>query len=159
MHVTDSWPAGLAPAEVPVYAYNELRTPLPAERLWPVLLRAGTWPTWYDNARDVVLDDGGEVLTGSSTFTWTTFGMRVRSTVRELTPHRRLGWEGRGRGSFGYHRWDLTPTEDGGTLVVTEEVQTGLLARLLGRVVKRSIERQHQRWLEALVERAGSATP
>ncbi|MDN3937442.1 hypothetical protein QWJ39_14120 [Arthrobacter sp. YD4] len=71
-------------------------------------------------------------------------------------PCTRLGWEGAGRGSTGYHRWDLQRTDDGGTLIVTEEVQGGVLATLLGPVVRRSIEKQHQHWLEALVETAAA---
>lgn len=79
------------------------------------------------------LDGGGQQLTGASTFTWTTFGLRVASTVREFAPSRRLAWEGAGRGSSGYHRWDLQPTPDGGTLLVTEEVQSGIIARFWAR--------------------------
>lgn len=158
MKPTDSWPAPFDPSTARVYAYNEIRTHLPAELLWQVLIEAAAWPRWYRNARDVSIDGGGQQLTSASTFTWTTFGLRVASTVREFAPPSRLAWEGAGRGSSGYHRWDLQPTPDGGTLIVTEEVQSGIIARLLGPVVKRSIERQHQHWLEALVETAEAAT-
>jgi len=156
MNPTGQWPAPFDPAAARVYAYNELRTHLSPEQLWPVLIEAAAWPRWYRNARDVSIDGGGQQLTGASTFTWTTFGLRVASTVREFEPCTRLGWEGAGRGSTGYHRWDLQPTSDGGTLIVTEGVQGGILARLLGPVVKRSIEKQHQHWLEALVQTAES---
>jgi hypothetical protein len=88
--------------------------------------------------------------------TWSTFGLRGAGTVREFEPCARLGWEGAGRGSTGYHRWDLQRTDNDGTLIVTEEVQGGILARLLGPVVKRSIEKQHQHWLEALLETAAA---
>ncbi|QDW29191.1 hypothetical protein FFF93_004985 [Arthrobacter sp. KBS0702] len=159
MKQTTDWPAGFEPATARVYAYNELHTQLSPEQLWPVLIEAEAWPSWYRNARDVVLDGGGSRLDGASRFSWTTFGLRVASTVREFEPCRRLGWEGAGRGSTGYHRWDLQRTADGGTLIVTEEVQGGIIARLLGPLVKRSIEKQHQHWLEALVQTAGSRAP
>lgn len=156
MNPTTDWPAGFDPASARVYAYNELRTELAPEQLWPVLIEAPRWPAWYRNAKDVVLDGGGTELEASSRFDWTTFGLRVASTVREFAPCTRLGWEGAGRGSTGYHRWDLQRTDDGGTLIVTEEVQGGVLATLLGPVVRRSIEKQHQYWLEALVETAAA---
>ena len=120
-----------------------------------MLIEAPHWPDWYRNAKDVVLDGGGTELAASDRFDWTTFGLRVASTVREFDPCTRLGWEGAGRGSTGYHRWDLQRT-DGGTLIVTEEVQGGVLATVLGPVVRRSIEKQHQRWLEALGETAAA---
>lgn len=157
MNATDNWPPPHVPSTVPVYAYNEIRTPLTPEQLWPVLVDATAWPRWYSNARDVQIQGGAERLAADSTFTWTTFGMRVTSTVQEFAPCTRLAWEGKGRGSTGYHRWDLRRTPEGETLIVTEEVQNGLLARLLGPLVRRSIERQHQRWLEALVRTAEGA--
>ncbi len=157
-HATHAWPAGYDPADCPVHAYNEIRTGLSPERLWPVLLDATTWPDWYDNARRVALQGGHDRLADGATFTWVTFGLPVTSTVREFVPFRRLGWVGKASlGSTGYHRWDIRPTDDGGSLVVTEEVQKGLMARLLGPVVRRGIERQHQAWLEGLVRVAGEA--
>lgn len=156
MRPTAHWPAAFDPATARVYAYNELRTGLTPEQLWPALVQATQWPAWYRNAKDVVIDGGGAELGATSRFSWTTFGLRVASTVREFEPFSRLAWEGAGRGSTGYHRWDLQRTDDGGTLIVTEEVQGGILATLLGPVVKRSIEKQHQHWLEALVRTAGS---
>ena len=154
MSATENWPPPHVPSTVPVYAYNEISTSLAPEQVWPVLVDATAWPEWYSNARDVEIHDGADVLASDSTFTWTTFGLRVTSTVQEFVPFRRLGWEGKGRGSIGYHRWDIRPVPGGGCQIVTEEVQNGLLARLLSPLVRRSIERQHQRWLEALVRTA-----
>lgn len=157
MNATDNWPPPHEPSTVPVYAYNEIRTRLAPEQLWPVLIDATAWPRWYPNARDVAIQGGTDSLAGGSSFTWTTFGLRVTSTVQEFVPPRRLAWEGKARGSIGYHRWDIRPTADGGSLIVTEEVQNGFLARVLSPLVRRGIERQHQRWLEALVRTAEAA--
>ncbi|AXJ10421.1 SRPBCC family protein [Arthrobacter sp. PM3] len=156
MNPTADWPAGFEPATTRVYAYNQIHTRLTPEQLWPVLIDATRWPAWYRNAKDVVIDGGTAELGAASRFTWTTFGLRVASTVREFEPCTRLGWEGAGRGSTGYHRWDLQRTDNGGTLIVTEEVQGGIFATLLGPVVKRSIEKQHQHWLEKLLETAAA---
>ncbi|MBH0776617.1 SRPBCC domain-containing protein [Nocardia bovistercoris] len=152
-NTTDRWPPGLTPPECAVHARNEIFTTVAAEELWPVLVAATAWPTWYSNSRAVVVP-GGRDLSDGVTFRWTTFGLRVSSTVREFVPARRLAWDGAALGSTGYHRWELTPTEDGGCHVVTEEVQRGTAARLLAPAMRRGLHRQHQRWLEALVETA-----
>ena len=44
---------------------------------------------------------------------------------------------------------------DGGCLVVTEEVQTGLVPRLAARRLRGDLHTNHQLWLKALVEVSG----
>ena len=135
-----------------MYARNEIRTTLTAEQLWPALVTAPRWPQWYPYAQRVQIAGGGEALTASSTFTWTTLRVRVKTQVTEFDTARRLAWSGSRPGAAGYHRWLLTPTAVGGCLVVTEEVQTGLLPRLAAGRLRRSLSANHQRWLEGLVE-------
>jgi len=151
MNPTTEWPAGFDPRTAPVYARNEIRTSLTAEQLWPALVTATRWPQWYPHARRVSITGGGEALTASSRFTWTTLRVRVRTQVTEFDPARRLAWAGSGPGGSGYHRWILTPAA-GGCLVVTEEVQTGLLPRLTAGRLHRTLQANHQQWLEGLVE-------
>ena len=151
MSPSEEWPAGFNPRTAPVYARNEIRTALSAEQLWPALITATRWPQWYPYAQRVSIAGGGEALTASSHFAWTTLRVRVKTQVTEYEPARRLAWSGRGPGATGYHRWVLTPAAGGGCLVVTEEVQTGLLPRLAARRIRRSLQANHQRWLEGLV--------
>jgi len=152
MNPTEEWPAGFDPRTAPVYSRNEIRTTLAAEQLWPALITATRWPQWYPDAQRVSITGGGEALTATSHFTWTTLRVRVKTQVTEYEPARRLAWHGSGPGATGYHRWRLTPAADGGCLVVTEEVQTGLLPRLVAGRLRRSLHANHQRWLEGLVE-------
>ncbi|MFI5957446.1 SRPBCC family protein [Cryptosporangium sp. NPDC051539] len=150
---SSQWPAGFDPETAPVYARNEIRTPVPAERLWPALVTATAWPTWYPHAAEVVILDGGDELTAGSRFTWTTLNVQVHTQVTEFEPARRLAWSGKARGAGGYHRWILTPEAGGGCHVLTEEVQTGLVPRLAARRLRRVLHTNHQEWLENLVER------
>jgi Polyketide cyclase / dehydrase and lipid transport len=152
MSSTEEWPAGFDPRTAPVYARNEIRTTLTAEQLWPALVTATRWPEWYPDARRVSIIGGGEVLTASSHFTWTTLGVRVKTQVTEFEPARRLAWSGSGPGSKGYHRWILAPAADSSCLVVTEEVQIGLVPRLVAGRLRRSLHANHQRWIEGLVD-------
>jgi uncharacterized protein YndB with AHSA1/START domain len=155
MNQTEEWPTGFDPRTAPVYARNEIRTTLPAEQLWPALVTATRWPQWYPHAQRVSITGGGESLTASSQFSWTTLRVRVTTRVTEYEPARRLAWSGTGPGAAGYHRWILTPADDGGCLVVTEEVQTGFLPRLMARRLRRNLQVNPQRWLEGLVEVSG----
>ena len=151
--ITDNeWPPGFDPRTAPVYVRNEISTSLAAEQLWPALITATDWPRWYPHARRVSISGGGEALTAGSRFTWTTLNVRVKTQVTEFEPARRLAWSGTGPAARGYHRWILTPASDGGCLVVTEEVQVGLLPRLNAGRLRRSLLANHQRWIEGLVE-------
>ena len=151
----EQWPAGFDPRTAPVHTRDEIRTDRPAEQLWPALVTAAHWPQWYPHAHRVRITGGGDTLTASSQFTWTTLRVRVRTQVTEFEPARRLAWSGTGPGASGYHRWILTPMVDGGCLVVTEEVQTGLVPRLAARRLRGDLHTNHQLWLKALVEVSG----
>ncbi|MGW1617182.1 hypothetical protein ACWCQZ_49230 [Streptomyces sp. NPDC002285] len=105
------------------------------------------------------LPDGRDQLADGLTFRWTTFGIRVTSTVREFLPARRLAWDGHALGSTGYHRWDLHLTPGGGCLVVTEETQHGPAARLLAPLTRRGLLHHHQYWLEGLARTAAQESP
>ena len=144
-----AFPEGQRRSQSPIFTHNELVIAAPAERIWAALLRATAWPAWYGNAKRVEIDGGGDVLAPGVTFHWTTFGVRVHTTVREFVPGRRLSWSGRGLGASAYHGWVIEPRQ-GGCLVVTEETQQGLIASLGRRFLRRGLLAWHQRWLEGL---------
>jgi hypothetical protein len=107
MIAASTWPGAYDPARSPVFTHNELQTALSAQQLWPTLIRATAWPRWYSNVRRVVLPAGHSELAPGLTFSWTTFGVPVTSTVRESVPGRRLAWDGKALGSTGHHRRPL----------------------------------------------------
>jgi hypothetical protein len=153
-----AWPEAFRPDTAPVFTHNEVRSALPAEVLWPILVRAADWPRWYPHATDVRTADGKPDLGPASVFGWKTLGVRVTTTVTEFEPLRTLAWSGTGPGSRGYHRWVFTPTADEGCLIVTEEVQVGLVPRLLAPRLRRNLREYHQVWLEELVARGAGKT-
>ena len=144
-----AWPRGLDPAGAPVYTRNELTVAADPESVWAALVDAQRWPDWYRNARDVRVEGGGP-LTDGAVFRWTTFGVRVRCVVDRWEPGHLLGWTGAALGSRGHHRWILRPAAAGGTHVVTEEVQVGLLPTVGRRWLRRGLLTWHQRWLDGL---------
>ncbi|MEV0001527.1 SRPBCC family protein [Micromonospora sp. NPDC050980] len=142
------WPAGLEPHRASVSVRNEARVALAPEAVWERLVDATAWPSWYANAQRVVLDGQARLGPGVR-FRWTTLHVRVTCVVDRWEPHRVLGWTGHALGSSGHHRWILTAVP-GGTRVVTEETQTGLLPRLSSRWLSRSLRHWHQRWIEGI---------
>ncbi len=154
------WPERYQPAHSEVFAHNEIVIPATPEVIWQWLLRADDWPHWYRNAADIhFLSHAGPNLRNRSRFRWNTFGIRVTSKVLEFEPCRRLSWDAQGIGVHAYHAWLLTPLGTGQTHVLTEETQTGWLARLGHALMPKRMEGQHQRWLEALSVRAQSGPP
>jgi hypothetical protein len=153
-----NWPEKYSPERTAVHAHNELEMPAPPEAVWAWLVRADLWPTWYSNSKGVVIEDGGRKLGPGVKFRWKTFGTSLTSTVEEFVPNERLGWTARAMGVDVYHAWliNRTPT---GCLVVTEENQNGLLARLSNSLRPGNIERYHQVWIESLMVKAKNGPP
>jgi polyketide cyclase/dehydrase/lipid transport protein len=147
------WPDRYDPSRAPVHVSNEIDTPAAPEVLWAWLVRAPLWPSWYPNAKDVVLAGGAPELTLGVTFTWRTFGVAIRSTVLEFVPPERIAWNAFGIGVDAYHAWEITPTS-AGAHVLTEETQYGWAARLGSIVFPNRMSKFHQIWLERLSEKA-----
>ena len=152
------WPESMRPDQCPVRSFNELTIAAPAERVWAWLIRATRWPEFYGNARRVDINGGDHELTPGVTFRWTTFNLRVTTTVKEFEPARRLAWFGAGYGSQGYHAWTLEPRGDA-CHVVTEETQRGFLPSLGRLYIRGALHRQHQKWLEGLARVAAAGSP
>jgi uncharacterized protein YndB with AHSA1/START domain len=154
------WPEKYLPAKMPVFGHNEITIAAPVEAIWAWLIRAESWPEWYENAQHIhFLSTSGPNLRDRSRFRWKTFNTRVTSKVLEFEPCVLLAWDAHGIGVEAYHRWLLTPLGDGTVRVVTEEVQHGWRARLGKMLMPKRMERMHQIWLEGLRKRAELGFP
>ncbi|MGH7931863.1 MAG: SRPBCC family protein [Candidatus Binataceae bacterium] len=153
------WPNGMEPEHAAVHVRNELFIPAAPERVWRWLCRAVQWPEWYPNCAWVRLRSGsGPDLGPASAFTWKTFGVRVRSTVRVYEPFRELGWDAAAFGLHAYHGWLIEP-QDSGSQVITEETQNGPLTAMGRWHLRRILSRNHRTWLEALSNAAAGGDP
>ena len=152
--MTIHWPDHYANA--PVRVRNEIAIAAPPERVWPWLVRATDWPTWYPNSSDVRIEGGGRDLCAGARFTWRTFGVEVRSTVREFVPSERIAWDGAGLMLDVYHAWLIEP-RPGGSWVLTEENQHGLAARAQALFMPNRMREGHDVWLAALKAKAEAA--
>jgi len=152
------WPERYDPVRAPVHVENEIETPAAPDVLWAWLVRAPLWPSWYPNAKDVVVEGGGFELALGVNFRWRTFGVAIRSTVLEFEPFKRIAWNAFGLGVDAYHAWEVT-AKAAGTHILTEEAQYGWAARLGSVVFPNRMSTFHQIWLEQLRLKARGGLP
>ncbi len=151
-----SWPAGMTPAECPVFVRNEITVDAPPERVWELLVGAGDWPRWFPRATRVRFERGGPRLAVGDVVVWRMLGATIRVEVRRAEAPRLLDWEGGAGGVRAWHAWRLDPAPGGGTRVVTEETERGLVPSLLRWYLRGALHRAHQEWLEGLARAAPS---
>jgi hypothetical protein len=153
-----AWPKGYGPEETSAHVSAQLDMPVPPEAVWAWLLRADLWPTWCPEFKDVRIEGGGPDLEQGSRFRWKAFGVRLTSSVEEFVPLERLCWTARSTGIDAYHAW-LIERLPSGCRVVSEETQSGWVARLNNLLRPRSLVRIHETWLERLLEKAKGGPP
>ena len=153
------WPEGYKPEETAVHVRTQLEMPVPPEAVWPWLVRAELWPTWYPDFENVVIQGGGPDLKAGSRFHWKAFGVTLDSRVEEFVQHERIAWSARSRGIDAYHAWLIERLPSGECRVLTAETQNGTLARLGNALRPRLMGKIQRVWLERLLERARSGPP
>jgi Polyketide cyclase / dehydrase and lipid transport len=106
----------------PVLAHHTIEIAAPPHRVWALHTGVNDWPTWQSAITAAELD--ADTLAPALSFTWTSYGFTVTSTVYELTAPTRVLWGGTGDGITGIHEWVFTPTV-AGTIVETTESFAG----------------------------------
>ncbi len=152
MNVSDiRWPDRYSPARAPVHVFNELGLTAAPERVWTKLIGAAQWSQFYANASKVVIEGGGCDLFAGAHFTWRTFGVNLKTEVREFEPFKRIAWLATSPGVEAYHAWLIRPAPSG-CHVITEETQYGIAARAGQALFPGRMGWWHQRWLEGLAK-------
>ena len=151
------WPEGFAPTQADLFSHNALLINASCERIWGHIIDATKWPQWYPNSKDVHID-GGDVLESGTVFHWSTFGLPLESKVNEFVPYTRIGWYGYAPGAAPtfYHTWYLKPHGDA-CLVVTDEVGKGKDAAHLRETDESLMHRGHDLWLATLRKSVGAS--
>ena len=139
-------PRAIDPDHADLFAHNAMVIDAPAESIWAKLIDAAAWPAWYSNARDVVVNGPSGQLAEGVTFTWSTFGLMIASTVAEFVLPTRIGWYGTGDQLRAYHTWLLIPRAGNSTYVAMEEAGTGPGARHLAQTNPGHMHRGHDLW-------------
>jgi predicted acylesterase/phospholipase RssA len=135
----------------PINVQNELIIDASRERIWGVLIKATDWPKWYPNSHNVHIDGGRVDLHPEAKFSWITFGVCLRSVVKEFSPCVRIAWTAKFFGVDAYHAWQIEPVGQR-CRVITEESQYGWLAQAQNYLLPRRMYDGHQLWLERLAQ-------
>jgi hypothetical protein len=145
-------------ARAPVVASAEIEIDAAPAVVWDVLAAVESWPSWNPDVKSVAVE--GPLREGSS-FRWKAGPGTIDSTVRRLERPRLIAWTGTTLGIRAVHVWHLEP-RDGKTLVRTEESYDGLVARLLRRPLRKTLDTtlaNGVRSLKAEAEKAGTTPP
>lgn len=135
-------------APVVVRATAEIGTE--RDRVWEVLAAVERWPSWHRRIGFATLHGG---LEAGTILHWACDGMKFSSLLTEVDAPSRLGWTLRTLGGRGYLRWTLLDLGDGRTRVRIEESWEGLLVRILGRTLRRTLTPSRSEWIRSLAVR------
>ncbi len=163
------WPEGYLPGMTDNYVSNEIIVHgLQAKQVWPLIDCPALWPSYYDNAADIVLHDGaGPALRLATRFRFTTFGFPVEAEVTEHAPPApgapgRIAWHGWVEGDAEtrldvHHAWLFEDLPGGRVRILTQETQRGGPARQLAATLPNPMLNAHQAWIEGLARSARQA--
>ncbi|KAH8890566.1 hypothetical protein GQ53DRAFT_649965 [Thozetella sp. PMI_491] len=159
------WPEDYTPGLTDNYCSNEvIVAELSAADIWPLLNTPSRWPTYYDNASNIRIDNGkGPELEAGVRFRFSTFGFTVES---ECTEHVRPaagqpgrlawhGWGGEGDERLDvHHAWLVEDLPRNRVRILTQETQKGGPAKTLAETKPNPMIKGHQAWLDGLVAEA-----
>jgi uncharacterized protein YndB with AHSA1/START domain len=115
-------------------------------RVWDLLTNIDRWPAWNGLVQRAVLN--GPLHPGSN-FRWKSQGLAVTSTLREVTPNRRIVWTGKALGTRAIHAWEIKEI-DQGVLLWTAESFDGWLPALMPKTMQRTLDETLPAWLKAI---------
>ncbi|MDC7429289.1 SRPBCC domain-containing protein [Acinetobacter baumannii] len=158
-----NWPEGYLPGETDNFCSNEMIVKgLTTAEVWPYLVNAYVWPSYYANSSNVQLPDGSEQLCEDMVFFFETFGFPVDAHIVEFVAPKtdepaRIAWHG-WAGEMGtaerldvHHAWLIEDLEGGRVRILTQETQNGQSAKELAQVKPNPMINGHQDWLDGLV--------
>ena len=87
------------------------------DRVWKLHTDVNAWPVWQPDITDSAAD---EPLEPGATFSWSTYGMDITSTVYAMDEGSRILWGGTANGTTGIHEWTFTDGPSGVHVTTTE---------------------------------------
>jgi hypothetical protein len=135
-----------AEENAPVRSTAEVEIDAPPQAVWEVLTDFQNWPHWNPDVKSMSF--AGPLAPGSE-FRWKAGPGTILSTLERIEPPRYIAWRGRTLTIDAYHEWWLEP-RDGGTHVRTQESFYGLVARLLRRMLQKTLDKSFADGVERL---------
>jgi uncharacterized membrane protein len=137
----------------PVIAHHEIDIEAPLDTVWRLQTDVNGWPAWQTDITAARLD--GPFEPGNS-FTWTSYGFTVTSTIYAVAERSRTLWGGAAGGIMGIHEWvySQTPT---GVHVDTHESFSGEAVQADITGMQSALDKSLTDWLRQLKAAAESA--
>jgi len=135
-----------AQEDAPVRSTAEVEIDAPPQAVWDVLTDFQSWPHWNPDVKSMSF--AGPLAPGSE-FRWKAGPGTIVSTLERIEPPRYIAWRGRTLTIDAYHEWWLEP-RDGGTHVRTQESFSGVVARLLRRMLQKTLDKSFADGVERL---------
>ncbi|MER5710441.1 SRPBCC family protein [Streptomyces sp. NPDC002122] len=136
----------------PVVTRKDIRIHAPPYTIWKIQTDVEKWPLWQPKV-DVVEKEGPGRLRPGAVFRWTTEGLDITSTVKQVGRGKRLVWGGPAQGINAIHVWTFTPTRDG-VLVHTEESWAGAPVVANPAALQAALDESLHNWLKNLKHEA-----
>jgi hypothetical protein len=107
--------------DAPVVTHHQVDITAPLDVVWQLHTDVNGWPSWNREITAAKIE--GEFERGNS-FTWTSFGLTVTSTIHVVEDQARTLWSGAVQGIMGIHEWRFAQTGSG-VHVATNESWSG----------------------------------
>ena len=139
--------------DAPVIARHEIDIHAPLETVWRLQTNVNGWPAWQTDITAARLD--GPFEPGNS-FTWTSYGFTVTSTIYLVEDHSRTLWGGAAQGIMGTHEWRFAQSP-AGVHVITSESFAGDPADADPTGMQTILDNSLTAWLTRLKQQAESS--
>ena len=130
----------------PVVASGTIEIAAAPEVVWDLLADIERWPEWNADVKDTSL--AGAVESGE-VFRWKAGPAKLVSTLQTVDRPSELSWTGRTMGMSAVHVWRFESDGDS-TTAHTEESWEGAAAKLLPRMMRKSLQKSLEAWLGEL---------
>ncbi|MDW3193728.1 MAG: SRPBCC domain-containing protein [Cytophagales bacterium] len=148
-----NWPKEASPSEVDFYIHNRIEVEARPEEVWNLLIQAESWSEWYEGMQNVeVLNDENGMIRSASQLKFHTMNRDFDAQVIEYIPNERLTWETNHPKLHAVHSWLIVQNENG-CLLITDETQTGTLAKLQKVFLPNKLQKLHDIWLGGFKEK------
>ena len=107
--------------DAPVITHHQVDIAALLDVVWHLHTDVNGWPSWNPEITAAKIE--GEFEQGNS-FTWTSYGLTVTSTIHVVKDQARTLWSGPVQGIMGIHEWRFEQTPSG-VHVATDESWSG----------------------------------
>ena len=136
----------------PVVAHHDVEIMATLDEVWRLHTDVNAWTTWQSDITAASIEGTFEV---GNSFSWSSYGLAVTSTIYAITDHARILWGGTGAGITGIHEWLFSETPDG-VLVTTSESFAGTPVEADAANMRSLLDASLTSWLDHMKKAAES---